>query len=63
MTDGFIQQSDSTYQRIVKSVHKPFETENLMYAIMDIMGVDFSGENQGIVKQYSFFTDAPAATH
>lgn len=62
MTDGFIQQSDSTYQRIVKSVHKPFETENLMYAIMDIMGVDFSGENQGVVKQYSLFTDATAAT-
>lgn len=38
-------------KRIKESLNKEFRTDNLMYFIMDLMGVKFTNNND--VKQYS----------
>lgn len=41
-------------ERIKNSIHNRFESENLMYTIMDIMGVEFA-DREPCVEKYSLF--------
>lgn len=39
-----------------KSLHNSFETENLMFAIMDLIGIDFRGDRKGEVVKKTLFS-------
>lgn len=53
-TEEYRRNHPAMVDRMGKSTHNPFETENLMYTIMDVMGVDFT-DGEPCVSKYSLF--------
>ncbi|MBQ0149825.1 MAG: phosphoethanolamine transferase [Bacteroidales bacterium] len=56
LTNKFSEGHPELEERLKSSLHNDFESENLTYAIMDVLGLDFVGDRQGAVKQYSLLS-------
>lgn len=56
LTRKYSQEHPELDTRLKQSLHKEFETENLVYTIMDILNVDFVEDKQGIVGEYSILS-------